>query len=86
MQQKTVLAGKALILVSGPSNPKAGEIVRSALNDYRHEEIEVQRIDLGGRTILAALIALDPAHIDHIERDLISACSENELDVALELL
>ena len=80
------LSGKALILASGPSNPNAGEIVRAGLSDYRHKELEMQRIDLGGRTILALLIALDPAHFDHIEKELIDSCSKRDLDVAMELL
>lgn len=84
--KNSTLPGKALILASGPSNPKADEIVREGLSGYRYEELELQRIDLGGRTILALLITLDPAHFDHIENDLVQRCSKNELDVAMELL
>ena len=80
------LSGKALILASGPSKPNADEILRAGLSEYRHEELEMQRIDLGGRTILALLIALDPAHFDYIEKELIDSCSKQDLDVAMELL
>lgn len=78
--------GKALILVSGPTNPNADGIIRESLRDYVHHEIAMQRIDLGGRTIVAMLMELDPAHFNHIEKELLNACTKVDLDLGMELL
>lgn len=86
MFAKAMLTGKALILASGPYSPGADQIVRAALQDYTYQELELQRIDLGGRTILAMLIALDPVHVIYIEEELIAKGSETGLDIAMELL
>jgi hypothetical protein len=77
------LTARALILASGPDNPAAAEIVSAALQDFVCEEIELQRIDLGGRTILALLIAHDPAHGEAIRLDLEQVGPEKNLDIAM---
>jgi hypothetical protein len=77
------LASKALILATGPDNPAADQIVSAALRDFVCEEIELQRIDLGGRTILALLIAHDPAHGEAIRSDLEQVGAKNSLDIAM---
>jgi hypothetical protein len=77
------LTAKALILASGPDNPAADEVVTAALRDFVYEQIELQRIDLGGRTILALLIAHDRAHGEAIRLDLERVGTENNLDIAM---
>lgn len=77
------LTAKALILASGPDNPAAAEVVSEALRDFVYEQIELQRIDLGGRTILALLIAHDRAHGEAIRSDLERVGAENNLDIAM---
>ena len=86
MSGEIKLQGEALILGSGAANPKAEEILRRALEPFVHQVKEVQRIDLGGRTIIALLIALDPNHFLAIESDLVASGEAAGLDVALELL
>lgn len=80
------LKGRALILGSGPLNPAAETIVRSGLQPFVHEVLEVQRIDLGGRTIIALLVALDAAHFEAIAAELEVHGGRNNLDLAIELL
>jgi hypothetical protein len=77
------LTAKALILASGPDNPAADEVVTAALRDFVYEQIELQRIDLGGRTILALLIAHDRAHGEAIRLDVERVGAENNLDIAM---
>ena len=77
------LAAKSLILASGPENPGAAEVIRSVLRQFVFEELELQRIDLGGRTIVAILIAHDRAHTTAINRDLDGLLKSERLDVAL---
>ena len=77
------LTSKALILASGPDNPAADEVVSAALRDFVYVQIELQRIDLGGRTILALLIAHDRAHGEAIRLDLERVGTENNLDIAM---
>jgi hypothetical protein len=77
------LSMKALILASGPDTPRANEIVDTALTEFLYEKIEAQRIDLGGRTIYALLIALDPAHFEAVREDLEASGLKNNLDIAM---
>ena len=76
-------SARAIILGSGPDNPKAKETIASALDGFLYEEIETQRIDLGGRTIIAVLIAHDPAHVEAIRDEVEGASSTDGLDLAL---
>lgn len=80
------LTSKALILASGPDNPAAAEVVSKALRDFVCELIELQRIDLGGRTILALLIAHDRAHGEAIRLDLEEVGAANNLDIAMLII
>lgn len=75
-----------MILASGPSTPNADQHIFGYLSDYVHEILELQRIDLAGRTIIAIHIAFDPAHYSAISADLESRGRMNNLDVAMELL
>ncbi len=83
MSNKAKLISQALILGSGPDNPKAAEFIDGVLNDFVHETIESQRIDLGGRTIVAILIAHDPAHGDAIRDELEKAGPSFNLDIGM---
>ncbi|MBU3715725.1 MAG: hypothetical protein FGM63_01605 [Candidatus Nanopelagicaceae bacterium] len=77
------LTARALILASGPENPAADEIVKKALSEFVYELLELQRIDLGGRTILALLIAHDRAHSEAIRLDLEKKGPDKNLDIAM---
>ena len=83
MTSKSNLSAKSLILASGPDNPNGDEVIRTTLKEFVYEEIETQRIDLGGRTIIAILISHDPAHFDAIQKDLEARSSEANLDIAI---
>lgn len=80
------LKGRALILGSGPLNHAAESIARAGLQPFVHEVLEIQRIDLGGRTIIALLIALDAAHLEAIATELERGGAQENLDLAIELL
>lgn len=45
--------------------------------------MDTQRIDLGGRTIIAVLIAHDPAHAESICEQVEGASSADGLDLAM---
>ena len=86
MSGATNLAARALIVASGNTNPGAESAIREILAPFQHQVIEVQRIDLGGRTIIAVEIALDPAHAEAITGDLGSLGGTYGLDIAMEIL
>ncbi len=86
MSEKPKLSARALILASGPTSPNAKEIVEGALEDFVCEKGEIQRIDLGGRTILAMEIKLDPAHTSAISKELEMIGNKSGLDIAMEIL
>jgi hypothetical protein len=81
-----LLTARALILASGPTSPNASQIIDKALQDFIHEKGESQRIDLGGRTILAIEIKLDPAHAIAIGDELEVMGKRAGLDIAMEIL
>lgn len=86
MSTTSKLTAKALILASGPTSPSAGDVINNALRDFVHEKGELQRIDLGGRTIVALEIKLDPAHADAISEELETLGRRASLDIAMEIL
>jgi hypothetical protein len=77
---------EALVLASGPLFPTADELLQQALSPFVHEVVKMERIDLGGRTIVGLLIRIDQAHFDAILKELEAACSGVGLDVAMELI
>ena len=83
MASNSHLTAKALVLASGPDNPVAAEVVSKTLSQFVYELIELQRIDLGGRTIIALLIAHDPAHTEAIRSDLERMGPGTNLDIAM---
>lgn len=86
MTSNRPLPAEALIIASGSENSRALEIIRGVLKDFVHNELGAQEIHLGGRTIVAVNIALDPAHKVSIERDLNSVGESEGLDIAMELI
>ena len=80
------LQSEALILASGPLNLAADQIISDILKDFIHEIIEIQRIDISKRTIIALRIKCDPAHAKAIMDDLERMGAANNLDVAMELI
>lgn len=83
MSNNTKLSARALVLGSGPSNPNAGETIARALQGFLYEVMDTQRIDLGGRTIIAVLIAHDPAHLEAIRDEVERASLTDGLDLAM---
>ena len=83
MSNNTKLSARALVLGSGPNNPNAGETIAKALDGFLYEVMDTQRIDLGGRTIIAVLIAHDPAHAESIGEQVKGASSADGLDLAM---
>lgn len=83
MSNNTKLSARALVLGSGPNNPNAGETIGRALDGFLYEVLDTQRIDLGGRTIIAVLIAHDPAHAEAIREQVEGTSSADELDIAM---
>jgi hypothetical protein len=75
-----------LILASGPTTPDAIDVIDRALRDFVHEKGETQRIDLGGRTIVALEVSIDPAHANAISEELEVIGKRANLDIAMELL
>lgn len=86
MSGATNFSGRALIVGSGESNPNAEALIREILAPFQHQVNQVERIDLGGRTIIAFEISLDPAHAQAIASDLNSFGLKVGLDIAMELL
>lgn len=86
MSGATNFAARALIIGSGITNQGAEGAIAEILAPFQHQVTEVQRIDLGGRTIIAVEIALDPAHAEAIATDLGSLGGKYGLDIAMELL
>ncbi len=74
----------ALILLS--SNDEAGveDSLRAVLEPFSLSILEVQKIALRGRLILALLIACDPAHVRAIEDDLAAFGESTGFDVAID--
>ena len=83
MSQASKLTMNSLILATGVSNPRAAEVIDDAISAFVHQKIETQRIDLGGRTIVATLIRHDPAHYEAILKDLRTAGDQENLDIAM---
>lgn len=81
---------QAILLLSGPGNlaelDEAKSVIRSALSPFSLSIEEIQSINIGGRLIIAVLIACDDAHLQAIEKDLRDQCSALNLDVAAELI
>ena len=77
-------------MLSGPGNlaelDEAKSVIRSALSPFSLSIEEIQSINIGGRLIIAVLIACDDAHLQAIEKDLRDQCSALNLDVAAELI
>lgn len=86
MSNARKLTGRALILASGPTTPDAIDVIDRALRDFVHEKSETQRIDLGGRTIVALEVSIDPAHANAISEELEVIGKRANLDIAMELL
>lgn len=86
MSGVTNLSGRALIVGSGLTSPAAAAVISEILAPFQHRVLEMQRIDLGGRTIIALEVALDPAHAPAISSDLNTQGAKAGLDIAMELL
>ena len=75
---------RAIILISGAASQVPNVLVDETLKPFTFRTLDRQEILMAGRMILALEIELDPAHLDAIESDLVSAL--DHLDVACDLL
>ena len=75
---------RAIILISGAASQVPNQLVDETLKPFTFTTLDRQELLMAGRMILALEIELDPAHLDAIESDLVSAL--DHLDVACDLL
>ena len=78
------MKARAIILISGAASQVPNQTVDETLKPFTFTILDRQEILMAGRMILALEIKLDPAHLDAIESDLVSAL--DHLDVACDLL
>ncbi len=74
----------ALILLSSDDEPGAEDSLRAILEPFTLKIVDVQKIALRGRLILALLITCDPAHVRAIETDLAEFGARTGFDVAID--
>ena len=78
------MKARAIILISGAASQVPNLLVDETLKPFTFTTLDRQEILMADRMILALEIELDPAHLDAIESDLVSAL--DHLDVACDLL
>ena len=78
------MKARAIILISGAASQVPNQLVDETLKPFTFATLDRQEILMASRMILALEIELDPAHLDAIESDLVSAL--DHLDVACDLL
>ena len=78
------MKARAIILISGAASQVPNQLVDETLKPFTLSILDRQEILMAGRMILALEIELDPAHLDAVESDLITAL--DKFDIACELL
>lgn len=73
-----------LILLSSEDKAGIEESLRSVLEPFALEILEVQKIALRGRLIIGMLIALDPAHASAVADDIDAFSVQTGIDVAID--
>ena len=74
----------ALILVTGVDAPGVTQALFDELSPFSITVLDIEQVVNRNRLILTALIALDPAHADAIESDLLLLGKRLDLDIAID--
>lgn len=86
MKANSQFKGQALLVVSGRREDDPRALIITALDSFNYALEEEQSILMADRYIGLFLLALDPAHIDGMERELRKVLAGVNLDVAMEAL
>ncbi len=73
-----------LILLSGADAPGVTQSLFETLSPFLITVLDMEQVVIRGRLILTALIALDPAHADGVEDDLLLLGEKLNLDIAVD--
>ena len=74
----------ALILLTGVDAPGVTQALFDELSPFSITVLDIEQVVNRNRLILTALIALDPAHADAIESDLLLLGKRLDLDIAID--
>ena len=73
-----------LVLISGADAPGVTQSLFETLSPFAIVDLDMEQVVIRGRLILTALLALDPAHSDGLEDDLLALGAKLGLDVAVD--
>ena len=73
-----------LILLAGKDSPGITEQLYETLAPFSIQILDVEQVVIRDRLILTTLIALDPAHAQAIEGDLVKMAENSGLDLAID--
>ncbi len=73
-----------LILISGIDAPGVTQALFATLEPFAITILDIEQVVIRGRLILTALISLDPAHANAIEKDLLEITNHLGLDLAID--
>ena len=73
-----------LVLISGADAPGVTQSLFETLSPFAIVVLDMEQVVIRGRLILTALLALDPAHSDGLEDDLLALGAKLGLDVAVD--
>ena len=73
-----------LILISGLDAPGVTQALFATLEPFAITILDIEQVVIRGRLILTALISLDPAHANAIEKDLLEITNHLGLDLAID--
>lgn len=71
-----------LILLSGVDRPGISEALFSTLSPFSISILDIEQVVISNRLILTVLIALNPAHEQAIEADLMQCAHDYDVDIA----
>ena len=75
-----------LILLAGKDSPGITEKLYETLAPFSIQILDVEQVVIRDRLILTTLIALDPAHAQAIEGDLVKMAENSGLDLAIDFV
>jgi phosphoserine phosphatase len=78
------LKHSGLILLSGVDTPGITERLFNTLAPFQIQVIDFEQVVIRERLLLTVLISLDPAHEQAVEKDLVEAFKDTELDLAID--
>ena len=78
------LKHSGLILVSGVDQPGITEKLFKALSPFNLEILDFEQVVIRDRLLLTVLVALDPAHVNAVEEDLLKSFENSDFDIAMD--